>query len=126
MPMTDAEGKAVAGTTSSLVDDYFRFKVREYMECETCAHKWQNDLPAHELQVQIGGTTRGIKRCLKDTFSKEKNVECNCAYKDKCDGKRVTKTVKLVSRSVLFMVSLHVVCLVSFHYSGKLQGVWGL
>ena len=102
MPMTDAEGKAVAGTISSLVDDYFRFKVREYKDCETCGHKWQKDVPAHELQVQIGGTTRarGIKRCLKDTFSKEKNVECNCACKDKCDGTRVTKTVKLVSRSV--------------------------
>ena len=102
MPKTDAEENAVAGTTSSLVDDYFRFMVREYKICETCGHKWQKDVPAHELQVQIGGTTRGIKRCLKDTFSKETNVECNCANKDKCDGKRVTKSMKLISRLVLF------------------------
>jgi len=107
-PKTDTEGNDVAGTTSSLVDDYFRFEIREDKKCETCKHEWYKEDPSNELQVQIGSPRRRIvwklERCLKETFNKEKNIECNCASGTNCSGKTITKTVKMVSRLVWFEV----------------------
>ena len=105
-PKTDTEDNAVAGTTSNLVDDYFRFEIREDKNCETCKYKWHKEDPSNELQVQIGNPRRqnvwNMERCLNFTFSKEKNVICNCARGADCSGKTVTKTVKMVSRLVWF------------------------
>ena len=103
-PKIDAEENPVAGTASSLIDDYFCFMMREYKKCETCRYEWYTEEPANELQVQLGNPRRPnvwtMERCLKETFNKEKNVECNCASGTNCSGKTVTKTVKIVSRLV--------------------------